>query len=605
MRLKAVVVAAALVAGVPAFAHGAPPRAHDRAAKRAAWAKARDELARHLPLDPATVAATAHLAGAAASDGEDYAYLTDAGDLDGDGAGDLVDVREHLTMDQAGNIHDTVRLEAHRGRDGAALWSASAPEATWVYPVFAPVGLDGKPGVLVVAYDDKGADAQLAFAGAARLTITAYDGKGTLVWAKTVAGAVGVGPTGYTGTGEVGVGGIGQVVPGGGTDVLLQTWTTEDFSDPTYTVYQARSHMQLTVIDGATGVERPFGPGYVSESYELWADVVGDMDKDGTADVAVVSITADKHVLTLVHGATGLPIGTPAGLPEGDYWRLRALPDVTGDGAADLAAVVESWGWVVVDSPSAASAKGAPGTKIALIDAGKLKVAWTKAAERVYAIGNADGKAGSEVVLGSYADHAFGFTAAAYTGSGKRLWSVTRTLSTAGLGEPDDGANYWAATTDVHGDGVADMAFTLFLSHGKRERRDEGVINGRTGRVVRDPAKDLTLTDVPLDGKGSDAFTHSYGGGVTTIAAWRGDKAQRLWQVSYAGGVPYYAFGTHLDKDRCGELVVSGWSPAGFTDVVLSGKNGKPLWGVTRAGDAAGKVVHPAVRSAKQYARTC
>jgi hypothetical protein len=602
MRLKVLIAAAAvLVSGTPVLAQDAsrpatrPASSRSAAERRARWIADRKVLTRGFPVDPALLKAPAP------TDGYDSAYVVRAGDLDGDKRDDVVDVRQHIVFGDT-SVDETLHLDAFRGFDGKALWTIDVPAAYMAIPVFTKVGANGKDGVLIATYTATGADVVIAGGGALDSTITAYDGAGKSLWSHTAKGVGGGTPLTYSEAVAPGFAGLGNFVAGGGLDILSVQYDYTE-GDVIGLTWVAANRVQPGVIDAATGIETPLGAGFVSDDIEAWVVPVGDLDKDKRDDIAAVNVQAGKRIVSLVSSATGAVLSSPTGIPEGDYLDLYGVADVSGDGVSDVIASAQTYGWTSLGgSPSTPDA----GT-VALIDGAKGKVAWSKSGTDVVELGNADKKPGGELAVGSLTGNGTGISVAAFNGAGKAVWSVKRKLGTGGLSGYDAWSS-WGYIGDTQGDGVRDLGYGVYLDpHGPAKlRRDEGTIDGRTGRVRKDPVPDLNAVSSALDGHGSDSVARPWAKGVMTLTAWRGDRAQRLWQTAFVAPASGYATsGGFLDGDKCADLLVrtSGWPTK--ADYLISGATGLPLWGVSRGGQAKGKVFRPVVKSHTRYVKTC
>jgi hypothetical protein len=593
MRWTKIMLAAALTLGaVPAMASGA-----ERATKQERqqeWLRDRARLSRGLD----------NQIERKSGDEGDSSLLVDAGDLDGDGRSDFVDLRSHLTYDQSLGVQETMRLEAFRGYDGKALWTRSLAPSAFVFPLIAKVGIDGKPGVVVLTFDGFSDYSQAGGADEFHGTVQAYDHAGAPAWAHPLPGADGFSIPGYVAV-YGGVHGFFDVTNTGATDVLISTGYVAEANDPTWTVYESRSLTQFAVIDGATGTVTPLGMPVPGDWSGVWGYPVGDLDKDKRDDVVLDHMTESGPVLTAISGATGLTLWTQPATGDFGFREIVALPDVTGDGAADVGILNESFGDMTA---ATAAAKPIPvpmaSSTATLVDGAKGTVRWSKPGTRMFALGNADKKAGSEVAVGDYVytSASYGFTVAAYTASGKRLWSVRRTVPS---GRNEYGKNSWGAIGDVHGDGVTDVGFAVVSGSGRKAHREEGTVNGRTGRVSRDQVPGLWATRAALDAHGADAYETKSARGVFTVTAWPGNGGSRLWSTSVRSGETFYrSFATSVDGDKCGDMVTSLYG-AHDVDVVFSGSAGTPLWMLTRTGTAAGVASKPSVTAHKVYRKSC
>jgi hypothetical protein len=602
MRLIKTVLASALVVTAMPFAAVASRPAPDLATIRTEHAAQRARLVRGLPVDPAIATAGSKPSPVYSWD---EAYLTRAGDLDRDGLEDLVDVRYHVVIDDAKGWSEAVTLEAHKGTDGTKLWTASVPAAEYVLPLFTKVGVDAKPGVLVVAYDGTDVESDVGGGYELDLTAMAISGlTGTPLWATKGPGIAAWSSVAGAYAGATYAEGFFDAAPGDATDVLLTTASEGEL--PTgYT----GAVVQAGVLDGATGTYRPAGAPTRRDEWDYSFATTADLDADGYDDILTRTNPGVGALLTAVSSVDGTTIWTSTGLPIGsDWWDLDTPGDVTGDGVPDVVATVSGYDDPDYSEGRASASLAKPGgPTVILVNGATGKTAWTKRGTYAAALGDADRKKGIELLVGeSLYGSKTGFTAGAYTGSGRRLWSVTRTLPASDemMMRPS-----WAVTGDVNADGVADVGYrTVVQRHGKATRRDEGTVDGRTGKVRRDPAPDLYGLRVAVDGRGADTYAETLSRGLLTVTTYAGDTGRKLWTVSVAA-VGYYASestAAPLDKDKCAEIVVSvADGDATYTDYVLAGSTGKPMWSLKRTGTAAGTVAKPAAKKQKQYVRSC
>lgn len=601
MWVKATLVLA-LAAGVtPAFAgsDGSALRAPTRA-ERDAWLGQRATLAKNLP-DAAEYRQL---------DSVEYsAYLMSAGDLDGDGAGDLIDVRSHVQYDSDLEVMvENVRLEAYRGKDGKALWTRDLAPGSWVFPVATKVGLTGKAGVVVLTYSEVSNGAVVAYGGPGTMNVAAYDGAGLPLWTLDLGTAWAETMTGYGDeSGFVDV--FLDAVSGPATDMVITMQSSAIVWDPTYAGATAT---RFVLVDGATGTPRPLGAPITGEW--SWVDAFngGDLDGDKLEDVVIGVEDGDGASLHARSSANGTDLWSMEGyVAEGAMVTHRSLGDVTGDGVPELAAETAGWGFGTVPTAQASSDLGKPSpadSKVLLIDGKRGKVLWSKNAERLQLLGNVDRRPGAEVMVGSELSQksSFGFTVGAYTATGKRVWSTTRSVR---LGNKEFPAYHgFNALADTNGDGVAEIGYAILTQSARKTRRDEGTIDGRTGRVRKDPRPSMRATRAALDGRGADAYLAAGSQSRLRIEAYRGDAPQRLWTSEVAANAPM-VFGStpvSVDGDKCGDMVVAA---AGFddsyTDVVFSGSTGKALWALTRSDFDPGVVRKPAVKTHKVYRKGC
>jgi len=500
--VKRVVAAAAVVAAVlPVAAYGsgaARPSARDTrsaAARAATWAERYRAVAEHVPaLRPFADGAEAAASTVRATDTFDFAFPLAMGDFDGDGGGDIADMRVHEEFDDTtGDYSVTVRVEAHRGRDGWSLWTVALPG---VFPVMFPARLaNGRAGMVVFSDDSVGTDALVAAGGVGDALVSAYDGAGKQMWSHTVPLAGVYTLTGGSGTGMY-LGDVGDLNPGGGDDTLVEEFAGAGAGDPvTGEAGVSAGRVQVRVLDGATGTARDLGAPFVSDDI-LFPTIVGDVSGDRRPDVAVVVGTPDGRTLRTIRSSDGAEVWASA-IGSGEPYVLR-LPDMSGDDRAEVG--LYQW-------------SDADGTEtFAVFDGASGKLLWRQESGDVVPLGDIDGRRGTEIAILRRAPgsgSSVGVRATAVTASGKTVWSTTRTVSTSGLTEPRV-SHSLGDVGDVQPDGVRDLGYLVTaLPLGAAGRRDEGTIDGRTGaygatrcrrcagRPARSTAGDRTRTNAP------------------------------------------------------------------------------------------------------------
>ncbi len=615
--LRGVAAAAVLAAALPVPSTAAPGQ--DRAARLREWAARRqrtvEHLARRLPVDPALVAAAK-----TEPSGLPYHYgtLIPAGDLDRAGGTDFVDVRVRVTADPVtGEPRETVRADARRGRDGKLLWSAPVTGTA----VATTVGAAGGPGLLTVAVTDSDGplDPYLRPPQPATTTFAEYDARGRRLWETTVPG----GPSDHPGRGAVppyhtrvftDAVGLGDVIPGGGLDIVVVTVTQTVLRAPE-PLDRVESEARLGVIDAATGTYAALGEPVPGETANVWAAVVGDLDGVRGADVTVATTVEGRRRLTAVGGRSGKTLWAARSIPHTHEWHTTPLPDVTGDGRADVAVAATFVGGSIEFNGESADPSGEPGdpawAKVALLDGKDGRVVWTRPGQHVVAVGDLDRRRGAEVVT-AYDFYSDRLRAAAYNAAGRALWSVSlpNRLPDA---EEDDSAAFWHVVGDTDGDGRRDLSWAVRDTGTDPWRKATGVVNTRTGRNRPDPVADTRHLSLAIDGRGADGVhvkTHEGRGDAfyaTTVTAWRGDRAARLWRLRFDARdlAPSLLGLVPADRDRCADLLVGDAFNGQL--VLFSGATGRPLWGMLRGADGSTRITAKLPRGLRvtTYARSC
>lgn len=583
---RLVVAVAVLTAAVPLPVAARPGPAPADA--RAEWVRQYRAHARGLPVAPLLDAAASPVPD------PDFSVFLPAGDLDGDGAGDVGDVRITHAYDEATGATDTtISVEARRGRDGHLLWSRTiGGNGLYPYVFFAPVGTAARPGMVAVTRTADVSGPDEAYTVSGTTTVAAFDGRGTPLWTYDSSHRA----TSTLGTWvyeDAEIVGTGDLAAGRAVDLLVEGPLRVHASDPLGFERVTATRIQLRVLDGATGTVRALGQPIVAGDAQLWPTVVGDVDGDRLDDVAYLDPEAAEPSLRVLRSSDGGE-HSAVPLPEGEDHYVTRAPDLTGDGRAD----------VLVDTTY--DDEYAKPRTTTLVDAARGRAGWTRFSAYHAFVGDVDGRPGTDLVeyYPIYVPGGLGVRLTAINAAGSALWTVTRTLRDTG---PPDRSREWVLPAgDVNGDGVTDLRYSMATGPGTPPRREDGLVDGRTGRVRAGQPAGLFAAGAALDGRGEDAFTQSLNGDVLTLTAWRGDGSGRLWATSLrASGSHVMTFGARLDGDRCAELAVTTRGTRATT-YVLSGATGAPLWTLTRpADDGPGVVSRSRAISTRRFVRTC
>jgi len=538
----------------------------------------------------------------------DYAYVEDAGDLDGDGLSDLLDIRDHgIPEDQLDGwtvIHYTTTVVALRGRDAKPLWSRTFAQDEFVVPIRAKVGPTGKRGVIFAVYANFRPGG--LGVGDAGLTLLALDAKGTEVWNRAIPGAYAsacalvacAGPDAYPVLEDT-----FDALQGPALDLLVGV------------VSQASGaaawvdHERFLIVNGVDGALTDTGVAGVTPNGYVGAAAVPDLDHNGKPDFVVLAGDAEAKSMTVTayDSAGGEAIWTTA-VASYRARRVLVVGDTNGDRVPDLA-VTDYYAYAGDDSATAHLIDGKTGAR-----------RWSKHG-RAVALGDINRDRRADVALLRYGTKGqASVRAEVYDNGGKLRWAVSRSLpepSSGGSASPSAppgdlavAASSPSATAfiglggDMNADGVPDLGFSVTATpQGKTTRRDEGWIDGRTGRVRRDPTRDLVMLDHAVDGRGTDTVATTTAGGRLTVIAHAGDTGRLLWRVSVplaaGSGDPFGRLAVHLSGRRCADVLVSvAYGNTTTQTIAFRGSSGLPLWSISRDGRAgAAKVTRPSARS--------
>ena len=454
MRARALIIAAALVAGSAAAVSAAPP-ASVRTAPASISSAAKPAPMGFHPADFRSVAAfraaririlaehqrAAQRVGAAAGQPQPVWGYGDTDlalpDVDGDGVGDVLSSRLAAR---------TPALKVLSGRTGRTLWAVPEPSPT-IAAIYVPE--PGGKSIMVVLTDNvNGEVTPVAGVITDGFTVSAVNPKtGAAEWSYTINGTVEEDPAGFS---VIGVGEFDGVLMRKNTTPYLLSDRLNLHFDP---VAFATSVTPWTV-DGTTGsVVHPDTP--LGGDEFTFATPVGDLDGDGTDDY-VVCAGGDVATVGARSGANGAPIWTSQTTSAAFLTFLVPSPDLSGDHKTDLLL-----GWFGNDFTLTAHAvNGTSGADV-----------WSTAGDFAMPIGDIDHDGRSDTRV-SLRGPRITFNAIAATG--KRLW--TRDLLTpAGT----DGV-VWEAG-DVDGDHYADT-YVEFSTHKEgTPPKTAAIVSGRTG----------------------------------------------------------------------------------------------------------------------------
>jgi FG-GAP-like repeat len=178
--------------------------------------------------------------------------------------------------------------------------------------------------------------------------------------------------------------------------------------------------------------------------------VVGDLNGDGKADIAVAGPSEVSVLMNQGHGTFAVPVTYVADIPPGPAVAL-AIADLNGDGVPDV---------VLGDSglPATEASPGAPGGVSVFMNSGSGALVaspfYPVGGPVSFALGDVDGAPGTDLVVGNP-----GGTPYLLANNGDGTLAAVRLIT----GAPPDASSWsgtgaYVALGDFNGDGFADLA---------------------------------------------------------------------------------------------------------------------------------------------------
>lgn len=505
---------------------------------------------RRLRLAPAAllVALLIVPASASAADGPFLYAVEPAGDVDGDGHGDLLALwviqdrsfTRYTPLDESRAIVETLS-----GADGSVLASHSEPGELWWY-VFGPVGTS-EAGVVLHVERDHGA----GYAATSDYRLVAVTAGGDVAWRHEISG-------------------VEHLVSGD----TISLWEGADIvAGPALDVITFRHQEGLPhsgigsrgtgfdVLDGSTGAIAASFEGTQATLFP-GPDVTG----DGTGEL--YRVTEDEQArptMTALRLPEAETVWSVQGGPFDRYSWPKGVGDLDGDGITELSVSVSAGETLIVD--------GGSGAKLALVPYREVEPA-----------GDIDGDGAPDLL----ATAEVGQGSESYFVEYRGLTATGATIYTRTHGLHRDGGSWVGldrrSMGDADGDGVIDRWQATTLQLPGEVRNATGVVSGRTGEFLWSPEGRRAAHARPaasFDGHGSDLLELRCDAGSLVVEAFAGDDGATLWATE--PGLPCGAQReqvTDLDDDGIVDVVVSWWSGSQVSVSALSGADGSQLWSV-------------------------
>jgi hypothetical protein len=463
----------------------------------------------------------------------------------------------------------TLGVTARDGRTGKALWSRTVTIPSDGQQSVLPerVGAKGKPGVLVI--DSNLVSGPTTGTETETLSVEALSGPtGKRLWAHSFVGTYGTGPVS---TAVPSFGAALHDVRGPAMDLLVSLETTLPAA--------AGDQTTPVIVSGVDGSRHRPGAAFTSTDGFPSFYAIPDVTGDGLADLLVLD-PGSPGVIEAEHGHSGAV-----------FWkRSQAVDVLTGMMAigsyshrsiSDLAIV--QYG---IFGPA----------EITILSGSNGHRLWSRDADDFYLVD----KAGKHLkpALGLFTSSATGTStsssqALAYKAvsvAGKVVYNKTESVSIAALpGEIDGGSgSAFESVGDVQPDGALDQYLSLDVSSTSATKTVtknlSGIVNGRTGAFRRTVVGVVAADGSLHAGRGTDLLAEDVMKGSLRLRAWRGASGKRYYSRMVAGQhhlLNAAVSGLRVTGQPCSDIALAtiGASATNNSVAMLSAR-GTVLWSV-------------------------
>jgi hypothetical protein len=479
--------------------------------------------------------------GTEASLSQTFGGVVPAGDLSGDGHGDVLDER-HVTDGE----RDVASITARDGRTGRALWrwKAPYPDSGVLNATTGRIGLSGRLGVLVVSNSFQ------VSTDATVVTLRALSGRtGRQVWRRRISS----GPDG-----DIELVDAAHELPGRDEDLVVALVGAG-----------SRALLRPLVVSGVDGHLHRLPPHPGAGEPEVILTPTPDLDGDGLDDL-VMARGGSHPGIVAEDGSTGrtLWVIRKPGFRRGNAI-VTPVGDLTGTGSPDL---------VITTNPPHFKGRQLQ----SLVQGNDGRIMWTKRADDVLAVHRAGPQLQPAVDLVDELRPAkdrpgrAGATVRAFTVNGHPIYQTTHTVTDP---SPDVTADI---SVTVAGDFQADGARDLQLSIvGSTRHYVSGWIDSRTGQLHKIPLLTNPVGHLSHH-KGSDLIELQPGGSESSHLTITADGISHRVFWRHALRVPKLylgqAMGLRASTRRCSDVLISDSDFPGRQLAAVYTGSGHLLW---------------------------
>ena len=513
-------------------------------------------------------------------------------DLDGNGTGDVADVRYAPRKDKGNDL----ALYVRDGATGRVVWQRRdvLPRGHFLFPVPAVVGAPARAGVLLVDFGmEQDGDRTVL-----TQTITALRGRdGKQLWRYRSSGELRSTESRFSGR-DVYLAGRLPLAAGRAPELLL---VAQEF-EVDYDTGARRGAVTGLALSAVNGKVRSLVGRTSSEDSLPSLQSLPDLSGDGRDDLGLLVGGAGARVEAR-RGTDGGVLWTakPTALPDGaGLWPAGAVTAgrVGGRVVQDVAVNVPAEPLPQVLTPLADVPLSPPHGQVILLSGATGTQVWSREGDRPVAVERAGSPLRPALAVATVdsSNGADGTTVTlklvAHSAAGDVVYDRSYSVTAEQSGDPGFGIGFAYTFGDLQPDGAQDVVVVLVAFNGDAMKEKVAVVDGASGSEV--PGADTPLGP-SVTGRGTDLATATSGSAVQVTVRRGRDRALLFTRTLRPGATmeSTYVWSEQLTS-RCADVVVSSRGKTHEYVAVLS-STGAPRWSLLhkRASLAAGSVVRP------------